>query len=111
MSFAVAVTLCFLQAQAAGLNPPESVDRDALAQQAKALAESPAPGPTASSRSVYEEQQFVKKFNYLMNTLREFADQYNRHAVDLKKVKALKKAWQDLEKTSGWLGLDEATGH
>ncbi len=110
MSFAVVVALCFLEAQTGLPSPPQSVEGDALAQQAKSMGESRAPKPTANRRAVYEEQQFIKKFNHLMNTLREFADEYNHHAVDLKKVKALKKAWQDLEKTEGWLKLNEASG-
>lgn len=110
MSFAVVVALCFLEAQTGAPNPPQPVESDAMAQQAESLARSHAASPAPDSRAVYEEQQFVKKFNRLLNAMREFADQYNHHAVDLKKVKALKKAWHDLEKTDGWMRLDEASG-
>lgn len=66
---------------------------------------------TATREAKYEEQQFVNKFNNLLNTIREFTDQYNHHVVDLKKLKAMKKAWRDLERTDAWFRLDEKTGH
>ena len=64
----------------------------------------------AAQEAAYEQQQFAKKFNDLLDRLREFAEQYNHHVVDIKKVKALKKAWRELEKTDAWLRLDEKAG-
>jgi len=86
------------------------LEREIFVWQVNHNAESNA-NQTADRESAYEERQFVNKFNHLLDTLKEFADQYNHHKVDLKKIKALKKAWRDLEKTDGWLRLDEATGH
>ena len=55
-----------------------------------------------------EEHQFVSRFNHLIQVLIEFSDHYNKdHSVNIKKIKAVKKAWHDLEKTSGWFKLDE----
>src|SRR6266404_4180899 len=46
------------------------------------------------------EQEFVEKFNKLINNLMEFADSYkSSQAMDLKKAKAIRKAWLDLEKS------------
>ena len=46
------------------------------------------------------EQEFVEKFNRLINNLMEFADSYkSSQAMDLKKAKAIRKAWLDLEKS------------
>lgn len=53
------------------------------------------------------EHEFVKRFNRLIAVLVEFAAQYNSHqSVDLKKIKAVKKAWRDLEKADSWFKLD-----
>ena len=65
----------------------------------------------ATREAKYEEQQFVNKFNNLLDTLRDFADKYNHHVIDVKKLKALKKAWRDLERTDAWFRLDEKTSH
>ena len=46
------------------------------------------------------EQEFVEKFNKLINNLMEFADAYkNGQAMDVKKAQAIRKAWLDLEKS------------
>jgi len=55
-----------------------------------------------------EEHQFVSRFNHLIRTLIEFSDHYNKdQSVNIKKIKAVKKAWHDLEKTDSWFRLDE----
>jgi hypothetical protein len=49
-----------------------------------------------------QEQDFARQFNGLMVALREFSATYNSgHVIDVKKVKAVRKAWVELEK-SGW---------
>jgi hypothetical protein len=49
-----------------------------------------------------QEQEFARQFNSLMVALREFSATYNSgHVIDVKKVKAVRKAWVELEK-SGW---------
>jgi hypothetical protein len=49
-----------------------------------------------------QEQDFARQFNGLIVALRDFSTTYNSgHVVDVKKVKAVRKAWLELEK-SGW---------
>jgi len=110
MSFAVVCAVCLLQAQYSGADGQQRFERDLMKWQAQHMTESAGNEP-AARESNYEEQQFVSKFNNLMATLSEFAVQYNRHVIDLKKVKALKKAWRDLEKTDAWFRLDQKAGH
>jgi len=105
MSFAVVAALCFLQAQVLDADSPDRVERALLTWQMQHPVD---PANQAATREAkYEEQQFVNKFNNLLSTLREFAEQYNHHVVDVKKLKAMKKAWRDLEKTDAWFRLDE----
>jgi len=56
----------------------------------------------AARAAAVEQYFFARKFNKLVSQLKEFADQYNTGSVDAKKVKAIKKAWEDLQKTEGW---------
>src|SRR5260221_6304804 len=57
------------------------------------------PPPAAVSR----EQEFVEKFNRLINTLIAFADAYrDGEAIDVKKVQAVRKAWAELEKSEAF---------
>lgn len=109
MRFAVAVAICLLQTQIGGATTPDKMERDVLVWQAGHPADSTT-GEATSREAKFEEQQFVSKFNHLLETLRDFADQYNHRVIDVKKVKALKKAWRDLEKTDGWFRLDENSG-
>ena len=110
MSFAVLSALCLLQAQVVDVDSPDRVERALMVWQMQHPTDSSA-NQAATKEAKYEEQQFVNKFNNLLDTLRDFADQYNHHVVDVKKLKALKKAWRDLEKTDAWFRLDEKTGH
>jgi len=58
---------------------------DALRQQAK-----------------YEEEEFVKRLNTLLSALRDFSLNYNNaHVINVKKVKEVRKALHELEK-SAW---------
>lgn len=50
-----------------------------------------------------EQKRFEENFNRLTLTLVGFADQYNHtHTIDVKKIRAVKKAWRDLEKSEAW---------
>jgi len=86
---------------------PGGMERSVMAWQVNQIAETAANDHAAKREAVYEEQQFANKFNHLLDTLRDFANQYNHHVIDVKKLKALKKAWRDLEKTDAWFRLDE----
>ena len=46
-----------------------------------------------------EERDFILRLNGLSRALNAFVDDYKGGQVDLKKVKALRKAMRDLEKT------------
>ena len=109
MSFAVVCAVCLLQAQLGPGPSSERLERDVLAWQTAHMAD-PGKQQALTREAKYEEQQFATKFNNLLDSLRDFADQYNHHVIDLKKLKALKKAWRDLEKTDAWFRLDEKTG-
>ena len=106
MSFVALLALCFFQPVIAGTAPPAHMEDEFLAWQMIGTAKA-APDQAATREAVYEEQQFVEKFNKLLNTLQEFAEQYNHHVINVKKVRALKKAWNDLEKTDKWFRLGE----
>jgi hypothetical protein len=55
-------------------------------------------------RAKYEEQELFRRFNRLAEALTEFSKTYNSLGViDVKKVKAIRKAMHDLEK-SDWFG-------
>jgi hypothetical protein len=56
--------------------------------------------------ALYEEHQFAQRYNKLVLALQSFSETYNSgHVVDVKRVKAIKKAWHDLEK-SDWFKPD-----
>ena len=110
MSFVVISALGLLHAQVATVDPPNRLERSVMMWQMQHPEDS-ARKQSVTREAQYEEQQFVNKFNNLLSTLREFVDQYNHHVVDIKKLKAMKKAWRDLEKTDAWFRLDEKSGH
>ncbi len=45
---------------------------------------------------------FARKFNRLILLLQQFSDEYNSGKVNIKRVKAVQKAWRDLEREEGW---------
>ena len=56
----------------------------------------------AKREADYEEHEFAKRFNALISALSDFASSYNAdHTMNVKKVKAVEKAWRKLEK-SDW---------
>jgi hypothetical protein len=64
-----------------------------------------APTPEIDQRvAAYRHSLFVKSYNRLLETLADFARRYNRdRAIDVKRLRELKKAWRDLEKSEAWL--------
>jgi hypothetical protein len=55
----------------------------------------------------YEEKEFTRRLNNLVSALHDFSLTYNDgHVVDVKKVRAVRKAWVELEK-SGWFRAEE----
>jgi hypothetical protein len=54
--------------------------------------------------AAYQEQQFAGSMNRFVDKLRDFVPQYNKdRGMNVKKIKALKKAWRDVEQTEPWL--------
>jgi len=52
--------------------------------------------------SAFEEREFARRFNSLMNALADFASSYNAgHVINAKKAEAVRKALRELEK-SDW---------
>jgi hypothetical protein len=57
----------------------------------------------------FEQQDFLRRFNGLAAALSDFAHNYNsRGVVDVKKIKAIRKALRELEK-SDW--FNQKDGH
>jgi hypothetical protein len=111
MSLAIVFGLCFFQVTG-GMNSPSGLDRGVLARQVRQMADAQATGQAEKREAAYEERQFVDKFNHLLDVLQVFAKQYNEgHTLDLKKVKAVKKAWRELEKSDKWFRFEESPGH
>jgi hypothetical protein len=55
----------------------------------------------------YEEKEFARRINHLASALNDFSLTYNTgHVIDVKKVRAVRKAWVELEK-SGWFRAEE----
>ena len=56
----------------------------------------------------FEEQELLRRFNGLATALREFSHSYNSLGViDVKKVKAIRKAMRELEKSPWFSQKDE----
>jgi hypothetical protein len=64
---------------------------------------------TTSARGIesrYEEHEFAQRYNKLVLALQSFSETYNSgHVIDVKRVKAIKKAWREQE-TSDWFKSD-----
>jgi hypothetical protein len=58
--------------------------------------------------AVYEEQQFVRRVNNLMDALVNFSLTYKTsHVIDIKKVNAVRRALREMEK-SDWFKREKA---
>jgi len=64
----------------------------------------PVAAAEASRREAkYEEQELLRRVNGLALALRDFSNTYNsQHVIDVRQIKALRKAMRELEK-SDWL--------
>jgi hypothetical protein len=59
----------------------------------------------------FEESQFVERFNKFTRLLKQFTEHYNtRHAIDVKELQAVKKAWHDIEKRDSSFRETESHG-
>ena len=56
--------------------------------------------------AAHQEQQFAGSMNRFVDKLRDFVQQYNKdRGINIKKIKALKKAWRDVEQAEPWLRM------
>ena len=81
----------------------DSQKRETQLREVATASSRPTSSITDENRKQYaaaREQEFVEKFNKLINNLMEFADTYKSgRAMDVKKAQAIRKAWLDLEKS------------
>src|ERR1051326_4744076 len=95
MTSALLFTLCLI-GQRPAYFPPTVVQPHSIAP--RIVDPRSLPNPDAGTAAL-EQRRFEKSFNHLAETLIDFAEQYNHHrTIDVKKVRAIKKAWRDLEK-------------
>lgn len=52
--------------------------------------------------SAVKRYDFARKFNRLVLLLQQFSEEYNSGKVNVKRVKAVQKAWRELEREDGW---------
>lgn len=62
----------------------------------------------AARDAVLQNYFFSVKFNKFVSSLRNFIAHYNEGKVNMKEVKAVQKAWRDLERTEGWFQREQA---
>jgi hypothetical protein len=65
------------------------------------------PDESRADEAAYQEREFVRHFNGLLQALNDFAASYKTGLVDVKKVKAVRKALHELEK-SEWFKYQRA---
>jgi len=112
---ALVLSLLLMQSSVS-MNPQTWAERQKMLWeiQQRTMAERPHPRVEAELKAqreaALESYFFAQKFNKLVHQLKEFADDYNTGAVNAKKVKAIQKAWEDLQKTDGWFKRVETKG-
>jgi hypothetical protein len=81
----------------------DTQNREAQLRQVASLAKRAVPSAAEENRKAYtagHDEEFVGKFNSLINKLMEFADSYkDGKTLDVKKARAVRKAWLELEKS------------
>lgn len=71
--------------------------------------EGPGYKETVRRGTASDDHEFVRRFNDLLEALRDFAATYNAgHVINVKKVKAVRKAWHELEKSDWFKAQGEA---
>jgi hypothetical protein len=98
----VILLLTFLQDTPANLAPDVTRDPFEL-QQMLADAKDREFKEFQKRQSMYDQQQFTRRFNNLARAMAKFSNSYNtKHIIDVKMMKALRAAIKDFEK-EGWL--------
>src|SRR6267154_2669477 len=107
MKYTKTLVLCLLQAvAAANAQPPrprpypQIEDRSEL--ELADIRKPIDPQDALRQEAKFEEDEFVKRLNNLLNVLRDFSTSYSaEHVINVKKVKEVRKALHELEK-SDW---------
>jgi hypothetical protein len=82
----------------------ETVFDGQISQTADAAAMAEAQGKDTACH----ERDFQQKYNRLIHSLLGFGTSYNNgHVTDVKKIKAVREAWKELEKTDWFKSRDE----
>ena len=68
------------------------------------------PGQSPEEDAAYQEREFVRHVDGLLRALNDVAASYRAGLVDLKKVKAVRKAMQELEKSEWFKRQPTAAG-
>jgi hypothetical protein len=102
--FEVALFLFLVQFQDPLASYPPANRSDPIEQAARFFwadeQESSAFADAARREAAYEQREFARRFNGLMNALFDFAASYNSaRVINAKKAKAVRKALRDLEKS------------
>jgi|SRR5579872_6307701 len=112
MSLAVIFLLAFFQSQRSTMEEiqkqqvDEQIERHMLEQQRDADRSRQA----QESEAVYVRKQFVDRFNHLIRAMKDFSAHYDNQTIDLKRIKALKKAMKELEKSDAFFKMDSNSG-
>ena len=102
------IAMLFLFAFEAGAAHPillSQVQRSQMNASAPVIPDFAAESP--ADVAAYEEREFIQRLNRVSRALTDFAATYKSGQVDLKKVKALRKALHELE-TSEWFRPQKA---
>ncbi len=103
MPSALLFALCFISGQWPGAGQHSVFQPRPGVERIIDLVSPPNPVQAGRGDAASEQQRFVGSFNRLNEALADFANQYNQnHAVDLKKIRAMKKAWRELERSEPW---------
>ena len=100
----VALLLYLVQVQDPALSyPPVHQRSGQLEQQPRSLwmngEDSSGSADLRRQEGAYEQREFAKRFNGLMDALFDFASSYNAgHVINAKKAKAVRKALRELQK-------------
>jgi hypothetical protein len=102
------LVLCFSQAQTYAGSIESALGQEMLFQQMEQRTGEVRARQAEQREAAFRERQFVDKYNNLIKSLLDFADHYNsEHTLNLKRIKQVKKAWRDLEKTDTWFRIED----
>jgi hypothetical protein len=109
MPSTVLFVLLFLQARGPDESPTPGPQNSLAVRRVMNLAPPMGAAHVQHQDAAYRQTCFVNRFNRLVQALAEFSEKYNQeHSIDVKKVKAIQKAWHEMEKSDSWIRRDKA---